>query len=309
MKRLVTAALVVPAMFLASAAFAQTGMARGKVFDDKGQPLAGVKVTWEFQGGMTRKGEISTNKKGEFVQVGLQPGNYRFTASAEGFQSQYVDARVGLGEPTVIPEFKMVTMAAVAAAAPDAGLAALKAAVDQAIGLASSGKVDEALAIYADLLAKNPTVHQLPFNMGLLYSQKKDVANAEASYKKALELKPDYTDAVINLSNILVNSGRGAEAADLVAKANASGSDAKLMIQQGAVLFNIGKPAEAAEVFQKLVAADPTLADPYYFLGTIAVAQGKTAESITHLEKYLSLAPANAQYVATAKGLITALKK
>ena len=307
MKRLVTAALVVPALLLASAAFAQTGMARGKVFDDKGQPLAAVKVTWEFQGGMTRKGEVTTNKKGEFVQVGLQPGNYRFTANAEGFQSQYVDARVGLGEPTVIPDFKMVSATAVAV--PDPGLAALKAAVDAAIALAASGKVDEALAAYADLAAKNPTVHQLPFNMGLLYSQKKDWANAEASYKKALELKPDYADAVINLSNIMVNTGRGAEAADFVAKSNASGSDAKLLIQQGAVLFNIGKQVEAAEVFQKLVAADPALADPYYFLGTIAVAQGKTAECIAHLEKYLSLAPPNGPYVATAKGLITALKK
>ena len=57
MKRLIIATLFVPALFFASAAFAQTGMARGKVFDDQGQPLAGAKVTWEFQGGVTRKGE------------------------------------------------------------------------------------------------------------------------------------------------------------------------------------------------------------------------------------------------------------
>jgi len=309
MKRLVTAALVVPALFLASAAFAQTGMARGKVFDDKGQALAGAKVLWEFQGGMTRKGEVTTTKKGEFVQVGLQPGMYRFTASAEGFQSQFSDVRISLGEPTLIPEFKMVSKTAAAAAAVDPALAALRAGVDEAIALAASGKTDEALALYADLAAKNPNVHQLPFNMGVLYSQRKDWANAEASYKKALELKPDYADAVTNLSNIYVNSGRAAEANDLLAKSAGTSSDPKVLLQQGITLFNTGKQAEAAEIFQKLVAADPTSAEPYYYLGTIAVGQGKTAECIASLEKYLSLNPQNATNVATAKGLIAALKK
>ena len=57
------------------------------------------------------------------------------------------------------------------------------------------------------------------------------------------------------------------------------------------------------------MAADPTNAEPYYYLGTIAVGQNKTAECIAHLEKYLSLNPQNAQNVATAKGLIAALKK
>ncbi len=306
MKRLVIAALVVPTLFLASAAFAQTGMARGKVFDDQGQALAGAKVLWEFQGGMTRKGEVTTNKKGEFVQVGLQPGQYRFTASAEGFQTQFSDVRVGLGDPTLIPEFKMASKTA-AAAAVDPGLAALRAGVDEAIALSSSGKIDEALAVYADLAAQNPLVYQLPFNRGVLYSQRKDWANAEASYKKALEIRPDYPDAVNNLSALYVNTGRAAEANDFLAKTAGASSDPKVLLQQGVTLFNTGKQAEAAEIFQKLVVADPTGAEPYYYLGTIAVGQGKTAECIAHLEKYLSLNPQNATNVATAKGLIAAL--
>ena len=40
----------------------------------------------EFQGGVTRKFEVKTNKKGEYMQVGMQPGPYRFTASKEGYQ-------------------------------------------------------------------------------------------------------------------------------------------------------------------------------------------------------------------------------
>ena len=314
MKRLVTAAGLGAALLLAPAAHAQTGMARGKVVDEKGQPMSGVKVTWEFQGGVTRKGEVTTNKKGEFIQVGLQPGPYRFVADVAGYQSQFADLRVGLGDPTLVPDLKMVPKGAGGAAAgpggaPDPGLAALKSGVDQAIALAGSGKTDEALAVYADLQAKNPTVHQIPYNMGNLYFQKKDWANAEAMYKKALEAKPDYSDAQVALSNLLVNTSRAGEAADLIAKAAAaSPTDGKLLLQQGVILFNTGKQAEAAEVFEKILAADPASAEPHYYLGTIAVGQNKTADAIAHLEKYLSLSPQGSN-ATTAKGLLGFLKK
>jgi tetratricopeptide (TPR) repeat protein len=310
MKRLITAAGIGGSLLLAQAAFAQTGMARGKVLDDKGQPIPGAKVTWEYMGGITRKGEVGPNKKGEFVQVGLQPGNYRFTATAEGYQSDSIELRIGLGDPTAIPEFKLKPKSGAAGgAAPDAAMVALRASVDQAIALDAGGKTDEALAIYADLATKHPTIHQLPYNMGLLYAKKKDWANAEAMYKKALELRPDYADAVMQLSTVYVNAGRAAEATELLAKAvGENPGEPKLLLQQGVIFFNTGKQAEAAEVFQKLVAADPTSPEPYYYLGTIAVGQGKTAECIASLEKYLSLNPQGPN-VATAKGLLAALKK
>lgn len=315
MKRLVIAAGFGAALLLAPLAQAQTGMARGKVLDEKGQPLAGAKVTWDFQGGVTRKGEVTTNKKGEFIQVGLQTGNYRFTVNAEGYLSQYADLRVGLGDPAVVPDFKMVPKAGSPAAggggaAADPGLAALRSGVDQAIALAGAGKLDEALGVYVDLQAKNPTVHQIPYNMAAVYLQKKDLVNAEAMYKKALEVKPDYTDGLIGLSGVLVNTGRGAEAADLMGKAVAANpADNRLLLQQGVIFFNTGKQAEAGEVFQKLAAADPASAEPHYYLGTIALGQSKTAECIAELEKYLSLNPQNATNIATAKGLLAALKK
>ena len=182
--------------------------------------------------------------------------------------------------------------AARAAAAADPGLAALKSGVDQAIALAASGKIDEALAVYADLQAKNPTVYQIPYNMGGLYYQKKDYANAEAMYRKALETKPDYTEALVALSNLLLNTGKGAEAADIIEKARPpSPTTPSSLMQQGVIFFNTGKQAEAAQVFEKIVAADPTSAEPHYYLGTIAVGQNKTAECIAQLEKYLALNP------------------
>ncbi|MBE3072405.1 MAG: carboxypeptidase regulatory-like domain-containing protein, partial [Acidobacteria bacterium] len=76
---LAIAALV--AVVMVSPGFAQsTGMCKGKVVDSNGQPMEKAKVTIEFREGITRKYEVQTNKKGEFIQIGLPPGQYKVTA-------------------------------------------------------------------------------------------------------------------------------------------------------------------------------------------------------------------------------------
>jgi cytochrome c-type biogenesis protein CcmH/NrfG len=70
----------------------------------------------------------------------------------------------------------------------------------------------------------------------------------------------------------------------------------------------MGRQEEAAAAFKKAIAIDPAHAESYYHLGTIALNQNNMPEAIANLEKYLSLNPTNAQNVATAQGLIKALK-
>jgi len=100
MKRILTAlgALLISA----SLASAQTGGVRGKILDDKGQPIEAAAVKMEFQGGMSLTFETKTNKKGEFMQIGLRPGNWKFTYTKEGFQVFTAPMRVGLGDATVV---------------------------------------------------------------------------------------------------------------------------------------------------------------------------------------------------------------
>jgi tetratricopeptide (TPR) repeat protein len=306
------AGLVVSLALFAADARAQ-GIARGKVTDDKGQPLPEVKVEGEFEGGVTRKFEVTTNKKGEFTQVGLQPGMYKFTAIKDGFQSQFIEVKINLGEPTYVPDFKLIPVAqaaAQAAAKADPGFAALKGAVDKAIALTQAGKLDEAEAAYKEAMAANPTVHQIPYNLAGIYYQKKDYANAEAMYKKALEVKPDYVDAMVSLSNVYLTSGQGPKAAEVLDKAATDyPQDAKVQFQKGVVDFNTGKSPEAEEAFKKAEAIDASNPEIQFYLGSIAVGQGKTDECITRLEKYLSMSPTNASNKATAQGLLAALKK
>jgi len=315
MKRVYVAAALVAASLLlpAGSGWAQsTGAVRGKVVDEKGQPVQDALVNLDFQGGVTRKFDTKTNKKGEFTQVGLTPGGYRITANKEGYVGTYVDTRVGLGEPMQLPEMKLTTKAAAQAAAggeAEKANAALREMFANANKLSSEGKADEAIAAYTELLAKNPQIAEAHYNIGYLKSQKKDWPGAEAAYLKALEVRPGYGEAISALARVYTESGQAAKATELLTKAAADNpKDAKVQFNLGVFYLNSGKAEEAAAAFQKSAEADPANAEVYYYLGTLAVGQNKIPDAIANLEKYLSMNPTNAQNTATAQGLLAALK-
>jgi tetratricopeptide (TPR) repeat protein len=315
MKRILAAGVALLGVaLLAGEAAAQTGTARGKVVDDKGQVIEGAALLIEYQGGVTRKAETKTNKKGEYTQVGLQPGNYKITVSKEGFAPATMEnVRINLGEPTYLPNITLAPPRAGGGGAPgdpaaEKAMAELRAGVEQAIALTKEGKLDEAEALYKDLAAKNPTRHQLFYNLGIVQAQKKDTAAAEASYLKALEVKPDYAEAQNALNTLYLSTGQSAKANELAAKmASANPNDAKAQFQVGYVAFNSGKYDEAAEAFKKAETLDPNFAETYYFLGTIALSQNKLEECVARFDKYLALAPTG-QNAATAQQLLAACK-
>ena len=59
---------------LAPAALAQSTMVKGKVIGANKEPLPGVAVTIEFLGGVNRKLQTKTDKRGEFIQLLTESG-------------------------------------------------------------------------------------------------------------------------------------------------------------------------------------------------------------------------------------------
>jgi len=310
MKRsLLAGGLCAAALLVGTEAFAQTGTARGKVLDEKNQPVVEAVVTLEFQGGVTRKMETKTNKKGEFTQVGMSPGPYKITVTKEGFTPAVIDHRISMGEPTYLPEIKMITVEAARAASGDKGREELTASFKKAIELTQAGQFDQAEAAYKEILVKSPSVAEVHYNLGYIYSQKKDWPAAEAAYLKAIEIRPAYGEAYTALSRVYSQSGQPDKATEILAKAAAENkTDPKVQFGVAVNLLNGGKAEEAAAAFQKVLEIDPNFADAYFHLGTLAVGQNKIPEAIGHLEKFLSMNPTNTQNVATAQGLLQALK-
>jgi cytochrome c-type biogenesis protein CcmH/NrfG len=310
MKRsLLAGGLCLAALLIGGEAFAQTGTARGKVVDEKDQPVPEAQVLLEYQGGVTRKMETKTNKKGEFTQVGMYPGPYKITISKEGFAPAVIEYRIAMGEPTYLPDVKILSKAAAQAATRDPAREELTANFKKATELTQAGQLDQAEVLYKEILVKHPSVPEVHYNLGYVYAQKKDWPSAEGAYLKAIELRPNYGEAYTALSRVYSNSGQQAKATEILAKAAAENQgDPKVQFGVAVDLFNQGKADEAAAAFQKVLELDPNHAESYYFLGSLAVQQNKIPEAVTHLEKYLSMNPTNAQNVATAQGLLQALK-
>ena len=289
----------------APAALAQSTMIKGKVVDVKGQPMVGVAIAIEVVGG-TRKLSTKTDKRGEFIQLLTESGQYRITATDAKVGTAQTELRVSLGR---VSEANMV-LAASTAANNDAKAAELKKAFEEGVAASRGGNHDEAIARFQAALALSPNCFDCLYNIGVAYLAKKDDKQAEESWKKSLELKADYAEALNALSTLYNNQKRFDEASAMGAKAAAAGGGggADATFNQGIILWNQGKIAEAKAKFEETIKTNPTHADAHYQLGMALLNEGKLPEAVGAFESYVKLDP-NGQYATQAKGMIAQLKK
>ena len=288
---------------------AQTGMLKGKVLDAKDAPVEGAKVTIAAKG-MKNSREVKTNKKGEFIQIGLFPGEYSVTAEKDG-DAGTVDTRVAIGEN---PEIKIRVGRAGPSPEASAKAAALQKSFDEGVALSKSGDYDGSIAKFNEAIAQAPNCHDCYYNIGYGHMQKKEWDKAEIAFKKATELKPDYAEAWSALSNTY-NMQKKLDLA-LEASANAAkyggaaggGGSASALYNQGVILWNQSKYAEAKEKFEASAKADPTYADAHYRLGMANLNLGDMPGAAAAFDAYLKAAPTG-QYADQVKGILTSIKK
>lgn len=310
------------AILAAWPAAADTTMVRGKVVDEQGQPLADVKVEFDFQGDRPQKFARTTDKKGFYLRAGLRVGDYGLTFTKEGYQPRGIRIHISPGGLTEIPdlELKVVRVAVApppaAPSAPSAPAAPtpppleeMKAAFAKAAEATRSGRLDEAEAVYKDVLLKVPTLPAPHYFLGHVYRQKKDWAAAEAAFRKVIELEPANVDNHRSLAAVYEESGRLDKALEvLTAAAPSFESDASFQFSLGIANINAGKPAEAAAALDKAQALEPANPEPHFYLGTLAVGRNEVPAAIAHLETYVSLSGQKPQNLATAQSLLKALK-
>jgi tetratricopeptide (TPR) repeat protein len=296
------------AVMLAPAASAQSTMIKGKVVDQAGKPLPDVKIDVEFQGGVNRKLSTKTDRRGEYIQLLTESGRYKITATLEKVGAAETVVQVRLGG---VSEANLV-IAPSTAANNAAKAAELKKVFEEGVAASRGGDHNTAIAKFQAAAEMSPTCFDCYYNIGVAQMAKKDDKAAEESWKKALELKADYSEALNALSTLYNNQKRFDEAAAMSAKAataaGGGGGSADAIFNQGIILWNQGKIPEAKAKFEEAIAANANLADAHYQLGMALLNEGKLAEAVGSFETYVKLAP-EGQYATTAKSMIAQLKK
>jgi tetratricopeptide (TPR) repeat protein len=303
-------------------ALAQSVM-RGKVVDAQGKPVPDAVILFEAQG-VNRKTQTKTDRNGDFLQVGLSSGEYKVTASKDGIGAQTQPARVSQGQNpplnfTIAPAAPAAAAGGIGAADKEAA-AKLQALAAQALDHMKAGRNDEAIAAFTQVTAAAPTCSDCFYNLGVAYTNKKDYPQAEAAYKKVVELKPDSTEAWTGLANIYNAQKKfdlAAEASGNAAKysgglAGAGGGSAEALYNQGVILFNAQKFPDAKTQFEAAVKTDPNMAMAHYQLGMTALNLGDFNLAVSSLESYLKLdpdGPKSAEVKASLPALQSMVKK
>lgn len=306
--RLLAAAILAFSFVAAGApATAQTtGQIKGKVVDGKGQPVEKAVVTIEFKGGTNFKREVKTNKRGEFIQVGLQPGPYYIVVQHEAGQAAD-QVQVGLGNA---PEMNLTLKPATSGMSE--AEAAFRKTFDEGITAMGAKNQDAALAKFNEAIAMQADCYACYMNVGSLHYEKKENDKAEAAYKKAAELKPSEARPLNALAELYNSTGRRDEALAMAQKAASlgaasGGGSPQDSYNQGVILWNAGKIAEAKAQFEAAVKADPNYADANYWVGMANLNGGNMAEAQKYFENYLKLAPTGPM-AAQAKGILDSIK-
>jgi len=270
---LFTVALIA-SLIAAVPAFAQvTGMLKGVVTDDKGQPVADAKVIIEMNGGSGRKFESKSNKKGEYIQIGLSTGSYTVTAEKEKLGSAPVTVSIR-ASTTQTANLALAMASASAMKEAQAKNAAITKMFDEGVQLSNAGQHEPAIAKFNEAIGIIPTCYNCYNNIAYSYTVLKDNAKAEEAYKKSIEVKADDSAAYVGLASIY---------------------------------FNTGKSAEAKPLVEKAVTIDPSNADAHYIYGMTLVATDP-AKAKTEFEEFVKLAP-TAPNAAIAQSLIAELAK
>lgn len=298
----------------APAASAQTGQVKGTVVDAQNNPVEGAKITIMPAESTSRKLETKTNKKGEFIQIGLSPGAYKITAEKDGLtQTQNVRVHLDMAEVS----FRLVPGGAGGQLSPEEQkkqeekLAAIRTKFDEGVQLSATSP-DQAIAKFNEVLVDAPKCAECYVNIGAIYAREKDYAKAEAAFQQAIAVKPDSAQAYNGLANVYNAQKKFDQAAEASAQAGklsgggaagAGGGNASAIFNQGVILWNSQKIPEAKAKFEEALKIDPALADAHYWLGMALLNEDKVDEAKPHFQEYLKLAPTG-QYAETAKSIV-----
>lgn len=113
--------------------------------------------------------------------------------------------------------------------------------------------------------------------------------DAEAAYRRAVELDPDHLDARVNLGRLLHEKGRPADAEACYRAVLKSGPHAVASFNLAIVLEDLGREDDALAAYHQAIAADPDCEDAYFNLSRLYERRGERAFALRALRTYRNL--------------------
>lgn len=137
---------------------------------------------------------------------------------------------------------------------------------------------------------------ELLFHEGNHQLAQGDFAAAEVSFRTAVELDPDFGQALTNLAYVLDHGGDLAQAELMYRRAQAAGVDAfELHMNLGVLLATQKRFDEAEMSYSQALRCNPEVSAVWSNLGVLYLGLKREPEAEAHLQQALALDPANAK--------------
>ncbi|MBF0379966.1 MAG: tetratricopeptide repeat protein [Magnetococcales bacterium] len=168
----------------------------------------------------------------------------------------------------------------------------LQTTLSQGVSFHQSGRIDEAIASYKKVLELQPDNTIALSNLSFALQMQGKLDEAVICCQKAISIQPNYIDAHFNLGNILKAQGRIDMAIASYKQAIAIKPDyIEALYNLGIILQEQRRFDESIAVYQHVCSINPNFAEVYNCIGSIFQEQQKLDQAVANYQRAISIKP------------------
>lgn len=296
------AALLVILSVLSAQAQAQTSQ---KVLGDirdahTNAPIEGVAVIAYMEDTPGIKCEAVSDANGRFTITGLQPGRVVFELTRDGYRPDRVRKQIPSTQPSHSFTFELEAVVRQAGTVTPE----IKERYDRANRLFKEQKLDEARAIFEELIEEYPDLYQIRINLGIIYQAKRELDKALEHFLQVYRQAPENGDLMIYIADTYLAKEDFRAALDWYRRGAEAKPDFYWVANQAADVARYLQEYDVAiEYYRKAVRIDASQPLPHLQLGTLLEVEGDYPGALEHLLKSIELDDRK-QALEEATGLI-----